>query len=83
MKVQVPAEFLQVDELAQLYSQYEEAMEAFKAVHRELEELKGAGVSPADIRKDMQAMEEEKELLTKRLDRQRQKVLRVSLSLIF
>ena len=75
VKVPVPPEFLQLEDLSQLYGQYEQAVETFKTVHREYEELTGAGVSPADLRKDMQAMQEEKEQLLKRLDRQKQKAL--------
>lgn len=77
VRLTVPAEFLQVDEISQLFEQYEHAIEDFKRAHRENDELKqqlGANLSPADIRREIQAMEEEREQLQKRVERQKQKV---------
>ena len=77
VRLTVPAEFLQVDEIAQLFEQYEHHIEDFKRAHRENDELKqqlGANLSPADIRREIQAMEEEREQIQKRVERQKQKV---------
>ncbi|XP_053135619.1 intraflagellar transport protein 81 homolog isoform X1 [Hemicordylus capensis] len=74
IKVDVPVEFLQEDTVADTNRQYEELMEAFKNLHKECEQLKTSGFSTAEIRKDITAMEEEKEQLIKRVERLKKRV---------
>uniref|UniRef100_A0ABM5F2N7 Intraflagellar transport protein 81 homolog isoform X1 n=1 Tax=Pogona vitticeps TaxID=103695 RepID=A0ABM5F2N7_9SAUR len=74
IKVDVPAEFLQDDTVADTNRQYEELIEAFKNLHKECEQLKTSGFSTAEIRRDITAMEEEKEQLTKRVERLKKRV---------
>ncbi|NXS92614.1 IFT81 protein, partial [Jacana jacana] len=51
VKLEVPAEFLQDDTVADINKQYEELMEAFKNLHKECEQLKTSGLSTAEIRR--------------------------------
>ncbi|KAJ7309778.1 hypothetical protein JRQ81_007845 [Phrynocephalus forsythii] len=74
IKVDVPAEFLQDDTVAETNRQYEELIEAFKNLHKECEQLKTSGFSTAEIRRDITAMEEEKDQLTKRVERLKKRV---------
>ncbi|KAH0625423.1 hypothetical protein JD844_014920 [Phrynosoma platyrhinos] len=67
IKVDVPVEFLQDDT-------YEELMEVFKNLHKECEQLKTSGFSTAEIRRDICAMEEEKDQLMKRVERLKKRV---------
>uniref|UniRef100_A0A8C8RFZ5 Intraflagellar transport protein 81 homolog n=1 Tax=Pelusios castaneus TaxID=367368 RepID=A0A8C8RFZ5_9SAUR len=68
IKLEVPAEFLQDDTVADTNKQYEDLMEAFKSLHKECEQLKTSGFSTAEIRRDISAMEEEKDQLIKRVE---------------
>uniref|UniRef100_A0A803W1U9 Intraflagellar transport protein 81 homolog n=1 Tax=Ficedula albicollis TaxID=59894 RepID=A0A803W1U9_FICAL len=74
VKLEVPAEFLQDDTVADFNKQYEELMEAFKNLHKEHEQLKISGLSTAEIRRDIGAMEEEKDQLAKRVERLKKRV---------
>ncbi|NXW31049.1 IFT81 protein, partial [Phaetusa simplex] len=74
VKLEVPAEFLQDDTVADINKQYEELMEAFKNLHKECEQLKTSGLSTAEIRRDISAMEEEKDQLVKRVERLKKRV---------
>ncbi|XP_057212387.1 intraflagellar transport protein 81 homolog [Triplophysa rosa] len=78
VKLEVPAEFLQDDVIAETYHQYEELVEAFKNIHKECEQLKSSGFSTAEIRRDIVTMEEEKDQLIKRVERLRKRVEAVS-----
>ncbi|XP_062999980.1 intraflagellar transport protein 81 homolog [Elgaria multicarinata webbii] len=74
IKVDVPAEFLQDDTVSDTNRQYEELMEAFKNLHKECEQLKTSGFSTSEIRRDITAMEEEKDQLLKRVERLKKRV---------
>ncbi|XP_066465999.1 intraflagellar transport protein 81 homolog [Tiliqua scincoides] len=74
IKADVPAEFLQDDTVAETNRQYEELIEAFKNLHKECEQLKSSGFSTAEIRRDITAMEEEKDQLIKRVERLKKRV---------
>ncbi|KAA0714307.1 Intraflagellar transport protein 81 -like protein [Triplophysa tibetana] len=78
VKLEVPAEFIQDDVIAETYHQYEELVEAFKNIHKECEQLKSSGFSTAEIRRDIVTMEEEKDQLIKRVERLRKRVEAVS-----
>uniref|UniRef100_A0A3Q1MQQ9 Intraflagellar transport 81 n=1 Tax=Bos taurus TaxID=9913 RepID=A0A3Q1MQQ9_BOVIN len=69
IKLEVPSEFLQDETVADTNKQYEDLMEAFKTLHKECEQLKISGFSTAEIRRDISAMEEEKDQLIKRVER--------------
>ncbi|KAI2661886.1 hypothetical protein H4Q32_007582 [Labeo rohita] len=57
---------------------YEELVEGFKNIHKECEQLKSSGFSTAEIRRDIVAMEEEKDQLIKRVERLKKRVEAVS-----
>ncbi|KAM9811131.1 intraflagellar transport protein 81 homolog [Neosynchiropus ocellatus] len=78
VKLEVPTEFLQDDVISDTYHQYEELVEGFKGYHKECEQLRTSGFSTAEIRKDIGAMEEEKDQLIKRVERLRKRVESVS-----
>uniref|UniRef100_A0AAY4CPZ2 Intraflagellar transport protein 81 homolog n=1 Tax=Denticeps clupeoides TaxID=299321 RepID=A0AAY4CPZ2_9TELE len=74
VRLEVPVDFLQDDVIAETFHQYEELLEAFKSCHKECEQLKNSGFSTAEIRRDIGAMEEEREQLLKRVERLRKRV---------
>ncbi|KAM9360323.1 intraflagellar transport protein 81 homolog [Symphorus nematophorus] len=78
VKLEVPAEFLQDDVIHETYQQYEELVEGFKTYHKECEQLRTSGFSTAEIRRDISAMEEEKDQLIKRVERLKKRVESVS-----
>ncbi|KAK5871699.1 hypothetical protein PBY51_004562 [Eleginops maclovinus] len=78
VKLEVPAEFLQDDVINDTSHQYEELVESFKTYHKECELLRTSGFSTAEIRRDISAMEEEKDQLIKRVDRLKKRVESVS-----
>ncbi|XP_037338449.2 intraflagellar transport protein 81 homolog [Pungitius pungitius] len=78
VKLEVPAEFLQDDVINDTFNQYEELVEGFKTYHKECELLRTSGFSTAEIRRDIGAMEEEKDQLIKRVERLKKRVESVS-----
>ncbi|KAM9858989.1 intraflagellar transport protein 81 homolog [Aulostomus maculatus] len=78
VKLEVPADFLQDDVISDTYHQYEELVEGFKTNHKECEQLRMSGFSTAEIRRDISAMEEEKDQLIKRVERLKKRVESVS-----
>ncbi|KAB5567243.1 hypothetical protein PHYPO_G00230570 [Pangasianodon hypophthalmus] len=78
VKLDVPTEFLADEVMAEVYRQYEELVEVFKNYHKECEQLRNFGFSAAEIRRDIAAMEEEKDQLIKRVERLRKRVESVS-----
>ncbi|KAM9391908.1 intraflagellar transport protein 81 homolog [Pholidichthys leucotaenia] len=78
VKLEVPAEFLQDDVTNDTYHQYEELVEGFKTYHKECEQLRTSSFSTAEIRRDISAMEEEKDQLIKRVERLKKRVESVS-----
>ncbi|KAK7933336.1 hypothetical protein WMY93_004232 [Mugilogobius chulae] len=74
VKLEIPAEFLQDDVINETYHQYEELVEGFKTYHKECEQLRTSGFSTAEIRRDISAMEEEKDQLIKRVERLKKRV---------
>ncbi|XP_023576442.1 intraflagellar transport protein 81 homolog, partial [Octodon degus] len=74
IKLEVPSEFLQDEIVTDTNKQYEELMEVFKTLHKECEQLKTSGFSTAEIRRDISAMEEEKDQLIKRVERLKKRV---------
>lgn len=73
-KVEVPPEIMQDEEVQTAHAKYEELLEQFKEAHKSVETLRNSGISAADVKKDIAAMEEEKEQLRKRLERMRKKI---------
>jgi predicted RNase H-like nuclease (RuvC/YqgF family) len=57
-----------------LYFQYLELLEEFKTVHKATDKLKSNQYTAADIKKDIQQMEQENEQLTKTIERKKARV---------
>ncbi|XP_075912359.1 LOW QUALITY PROTEIN: intraflagellar transport protein 81 homolog [Petromyzon marinus] len=72
-RVDVPAEHLQDPALADAHAQYEELLSEFTSLHKAVDQLRASGFSSNDIRKDIAAMEEERETLEKRVERLKRK----------
>lgn len=62
------------------FFQYEDLIEQFKTIHREYEGLRNSGFSTHELRRDISAMEEEKDLVMRRIERMKQ---RVSLKILY
>jgi intraflagellar transport protein 81 len=78
VKVEIPAEHLQDDQVAEMYQTYEELMEQFKETHKTVDQLRSSGFSAGEIRKDIGHMEDEREQLQKRIERLKKRVNSVS-----
>ncbi|CAB4069191.1 IFT81 [Lepeophtheirus salmonis] len=74
VKVDVPPEVAVDPEVSELNSQYEEVLEAFKKAHKNRETIKNSGYSTLELRKDIEEMEKEKEIVLKRIDRTQRKL---------
>lgn len=60
--------------LSLYFFQYEELIDQFKNIHREHEALRTSGFSTVELRRDITAMEEERDLVLRRIERMKQKV---------
>lgn len=74
VKVEVPPDKLGDADLAALYEQYEKLIDDFKMVHKESEILKNNGTTTAELRTDIEAMEKEKEIVIKRIEKMQRRV---------
>lgn len=74
MKVEVPEEILQDDEVNNNYQEYCELLEEFKAVHKSTDKLKSSQYTAADIKRDIGQMEKEHEQLVKTIERKKARV---------
>lgn len=74
VKLDVPAEILGDADVADIHIKYEELIDQFKNIHREYEALRTSGFSTAELRRDITAMEEERDLVLRRIERMKQKV---------
>ncbi|XP_028269658.1 intraflagellar transport protein 81 homolog [Parambassis ranga] len=73
MMLEVPTEFLQDDIINDTYHQYEELTDRFKTNHKECGQLRNSGSSTAEIRKDITAMDEEKDQIIKHIERMKKR----------
>ncbi|CAH8671538.1 unnamed protein product [Schistosoma bovis] len=74
VKVSIPVDFMQDEEIAGLYQQYENSIENFKESHKKFESVKNGGLTTAEVKKDISAMQEEKDQLLRRLERMKKKL---------
>ena len=72
-RIDVAAEFQQDEQVQELMAIHESLMDQFKGLHMTIEEQRVSKFSVAEVRKDIASMEEEKEQLTKRIERLKQK----------
>lgn len=73
--IDVPPDFQQDEQVSELSTAHEEIMEQFKDLHKTIEQQRTSKFSVAEVRKDIASMEEEKEQLTKRIERLKQKAM--------
>uniref|UniRef100_A0A1B6E6H5 Intraflagellar transport protein 81 homolog n=1 Tax=Clastoptera arizonana TaxID=38151 RepID=A0A1B6E6H5_9HEMI len=78
VKIEVPVEILGDADVANLYEQYERLIEEFKATHKEYEFVKANGNSTSELRADIDTMEKEHNIVSKRIDRMMRKVENLS-----
>ena len=69
VRIEVPPEHLQDDTVHEVNTTYEELVEQFKELHKTVEQQRSSQFNVAEVRKDIAAMEEEKEQLIKRIER--------------
>lgn len=62
-------------DVAEIYEQYEQLIEEFKQTHRLWDSGRVVSESVAELRRDLQAMEDDREVLTRRIERIHRKVL--------
>ena len=74
VKVDVPPEVAADPDVADLFEQYDGLIDEFKTVHKEMEAVKNSGYSTAELRKDIEEMEKEKDIVEKRIERMQRKV---------
>lgn len=53
---------------------YENSIENFKESHKKFESVKNGGLTTAEVKKDISAMQEEKDQLLRRVERMKKKV---------
>lgn len=73
VRIEIPAEFLQDDQVVELSSTHEELVEKFKDSHKTIEQQRTSKFNVAEVRKDIASMEDEKEQLSKRIEKLKQK----------
>lgn len=81
VKLDVPPEMLGDPDISYLYEQYESHIEEFKNIHKESQALKGSGMSVTELRSDISAMEGEKEIVLKKIEKLQRRVSSISLIL--
>ncbi len=74
VKVDLPPEVAADPDVSDLYEQYETLIEDFKSVHKDLDAIKNSGYSTVELRKDIEEMEKEKDIVEKRIERMQRKV---------
>ena len=77
VRIEVPPEHLQDDTVLEVNQTHEELVEQFKELHKTVEQQRGSQFNVGDVRKDIAAMEEEKEQLMKRIERLKRKATSV------
>ena len=74
VKIEVPVEFLQDEAIEETYQTYSAMIEHFKELHKAVEFERSSEYNTGDVRRDIEAMEEEKKQLTRQLERLKRRV---------
>ena len=74
VKLDIPPEISADQDVAEIYEQYEDLIDQFKTVHKECDTIKNSGYSTSELRKDIEEMEREKEIVQKRIEKMQRKV---------
>lgn len=73
IKIDVPSEYLQDETVIEVCTIHDELVEQFKELHKTVEQQRSSKFSVAEVRRDIKSMEDEKEQLTKRVEKLRNK----------
>ena len=73
VRIEVPADHLQDEAVAETNQTYEEMLESFKELHKAVELERSSEYNTADVRKDIESMAEEKHQLERQLERLRKR----------
>mmetsp|Transcript_24055 Transcript_24055/g.52509 ORF Transcript_24055/g.52509 Transcript_24055/m.52509 type:complete len:690 (+) Transcript_24055:253-2322(+) len=68
VNVEVPEHMFTDEEVAEVYQQYKDLQEEFKEVHKTSEKFKSQLISPAEIKKAIVQMEEDKTMLEQKVE---------------
>lgn len=74
LKIECPNDVLIDPEVADTYQQYEQLMDRFKSVHKQHETLRQASERTAELRRDLSAMQQEKDTVINKVQRLKNKV---------
>ena len=77
VKVDIPVEMRTDSDVAEVYEQYELLIEEFKQTHKQWDVSRNVNETVAELRKDLQTMEDDREVLTRRIERIQRKVKRM------
>eukprot|EP00095_Tigriopus_kingsejongensis_P009877 maker-scaffold1136_size60149-snap-gene-0.10 protein:Tk09877 transcript:maker-scaffold1136_size60149-snap-gene-0.10-mRNA-1 annotation:"predicted protein" len=74
VKLDIPQEYLVDTDIGDLAEQYENLIEEFKYCHKESQTLKNNGFNTQELRKDISEMENESDVVQKRIERVQRKL---------
>lgn len=72
--IDVPQEHMQEEVVAETYDAYQQLVETFKELHKATEQERSSQFNTADVRRDIESMEDEKQQLLRQLDRLKKRV---------
>ena len=76
-KIDIPAEFQQDEQIIEAIETHDSLVQQFKDMHRAVEQQRNSKFNVADVRKDIASMEEEKQQLSKRIERLKQRTMTI------
>lgn len=71
MPLDIPAEFLNEDLIAELSQRLKELQVEFKEIHKSVEQVRASGVKPSDLKQEIAQLEQEKVQLQNKIARMR------------
>jgi intraflagellar transport protein 81 len=71
MPLDIPAEFLNEDLVAELSQRLKEQQVDFKEIHKQVEQVRSTGVKPSDLKQEINQLEQEKVQLQNKITRMR------------
>eukprot|EP00094_Tigriopus_californicus_P013448 TCALIF_13008-PA protein Name:"Similar to Ift81 Intraflagellar transport protein 81 homolog (Mus musculus)" AED:0.03 eAED:0.03 QI:0/1/0.5/1/1/1/2/161/727 len=74
IKVDIPGDYLADADVLEVSNQYDGLIEEFKLAHKEVETLKSSGYGTSELRRDIEEMENESEVVEKRIERIQRKL---------
>ncbi len=69
MPLDIPAEFLNEDLIVELSQRLKELQTDFKEIHKQAEQVRSSGVKPADLKQEIQQLEQERTQLQNKIQR--------------